>query len=157
MGHQVEGLLDRILYTAGVAAGFGVRRDSQKPVDSGRGPLGGLADRLQIGLEVVVATLVDLLPGQLGIPADDKERVVQFMRDPAQKGAQRGELLHLLEVLLDPLALGPIVDDSDVMGHPPLRDPQRRDRQVDRKSTRLNSSHSQISYAVFCLKKKKLS
>src|SRR2546430_8668015 len=27
--------------------------------------------------------------------------------------------------------------------------------QPDRKSTRLNSSHSQISYAVFCLKKKK--
>src|SRR2546430_12657828 len=27
---------------------------------------------------------------------------------------------------------------------------------VDRKSTRLNSSHSQISYAVFCLKKKKV-
>src|SRR2546430_11227900 len=27
--------------------------------------------------------------------------------------------------------------------------------QGDRKSTRLNSSHSQISYAVFCLKKKK--
>src|SRR5688572_31600975 len=34
-------------------------------------------------------------------------------------------------------------DDRDE-GHPP-----------DRKSTRLNSSHSQISYAVFCLKKKK--
>src|SRR2546427_7184269 len=30
----------------------------------------------------------------------------------------------------------------------------RHDR-GDRKSTRLNSSHSQISYAVFCLKKKK--
>src|SRR2546430_5586793 len=28
-------------------------------------------------------------------------------------------------------------------------------RTPDRKSTRLNSSHSQISYAVFCLKKKK--
>src|SRR3989475_4873163 len=28
-------------------------------------------------------------------------------------------------------------------------------REKDRKSTRLNSSHSQISYAVFCLKKKK--
>src|SRR2546430_7454694 len=27
-------------------------------------------------------------------------------------------------------------------------------RRLDRKSTRLNSSHSQISYAVFCLKKK---
>src|SRR2546427_3726911 len=35
---------------------------------------------------------------------------------------------------------------------------KRRPRQSflrDRKSTRLNSSHSQISYAVFCLKKKK--
>src|SRR2546421_2795960 len=29
------------------------------------------------------------------------------------------------------------------------------DRKRDRKSTRLNSSHDQISYAVFCLKKKK--
>src|SRR2546427_2348643 len=29
-------------------------------------------------------------------------------------------------------------------------------RRRDRKSTRLNSSHSQISYAVFCLKKKKM-
>src|SRR3712207_6985843 len=29
-------------------------------------------------------------------------------------------------------------------------------RQVDRKSTRLNSSHANISYAVFCLKKKKI-
>src|SRR2546430_10788713 len=29
-------------------------------------------------------------------------------------------------------------------------------RRIDRKSTRLNSSHSQISYAVFCLKKKKI-
>src|SRR2546430_12283730 len=32
---------------------------------------------------------------------------------------------------------------------------RRRDLRSDRKSTRLNSSHSQISYAVFCLKKKK--
>src|SRR2546427_5549640 len=31
----------------------------------------------------------------------------------------------------------------------------RRKPALDRKSTRLNSSHSQISYAVFCLKKKK--
>src|SRR3712207_6865064 len=31
----------------------------------------------------------------------------------------------------------------------------RRTRNGDRKSTRLNSSHANISYAVFCLKKKK--
>src|SRR2546427_7010495 len=34
-------------------------------------------------------------------------------------------------------------------------DAHRRRGTQDRKSTRLNSSHSQISYAVFCLKKKK--
>src|SRR2546430_3327454 len=33
--------------------------------------------------------------------------------------------------------------------------PVRVTTNLDRKSTRLNSSHSQISYAVFCLKKKK--
>src|SRR3712207_7129699 len=39
------------------------------------------------------------------------------------------------------------VDDDDV---------RRVDRgRIDRKSTRLNSSHANISYAVFCLKKKK--
>src|SRR5690606_41134050 len=31
------------------------------------------------------------------------------------------------------------------------------DERIDRKSTRLNSSHVKISYAVFCLKKKKIS
>src|SRR2546430_13753091 len=35
-----------------------------------------------------------------------------------------------------------------------IRHPHRL-QLLDRKSTRLNSSHSQISYAVFCLKKKK--
>src|ERR1039458_8616016 len=34
--------------------------------------------------------------------------------------------------------------------------PRLRNEQTDRKSTRLNSSHLGISYAVFCLKKKKL-
>src|SRR5258707_1888701 len=36
------------------------------------------------------------------------------------------------------------------------RDRRVADRDEDRKSTRLNSSHANISYAVFCLKKKKL-
>src|SRR3712207_7890829 len=34
--------------------------------------------------------------------------------------------------------------------------PGSRDALQDRKSTRLNSSHANISYAVFCLKKKKI-
>src|SRR3712207_7323865 len=41
-----------------------------------------------------------------------------------------------------------------LLGHPDLR--RRLDLVAgDRKSTRLNSSHANISYAVFCLKKKK--
>src|SRR2546428_9124293 len=46
-------------------------------------------------------------------------------------------------------------------GHAGLARCRQRDRRAvaprrsDRKSTRLNSSHDQISYAVFCLKKKK--
>src|SRR5579859_8274219 len=39
--------------------------------------------------------------------------------------------------------------------HRPRCPPRLTHRPQDRKSTRLNSSHSQISYAVFCLKKKK--
>src|SRR3712207_8587185 len=39
-------------------------------------------------------------------------------------------------------------------GHPELR--AAADQDLDRKSTRLNSSHANISYAVFCLKKKKM-
>src|SRR2546422_8028200 len=38
---------------------------------------------------------------------------------------------------------------------PPLRGAPLEGRREDRKSTRLNSSHGYISYAVFCLKKKK--
>src|SRR2546430_13305572 len=59
------------------------------------------------------------------------------------------------------------VETRDERGHQLLRPRRNRSRvrdrlqmgdhrlQEDRKSTRLNSSHSQISYAVFCLKKKK--
>src|SRR2546422_1697841 len=45
----------------------------------------------------------------------------------------------------------PVAAGAD-LGARPLH---RRIGQIDRKSTRLNSSHGYISYAVFCLKKKK--
>src|SRR2546430_9703851 len=46
--------------------------------------------------------------------------------------------------------------DGDALGDPRGRTAGALELEADRKSTRLNSSHSQISYAVFCLKKKKI-
>src|SRR5438270_4212768 len=46
------------------------------------------------------------------------------------------------------------VDVESFICVPPTDRPRPVDQLIDRKSTRLNSSHSQISYAVFCLKKK---
>src|SRR2546422_6555119 len=45
--------------------------------------------------------------------------------------------------------------DDERHGDPCAARPARVGRPIDRKSTRLNSSHGYISYAVFCLKKKK--
>src|SRR3989475_151283 len=50
-----------------------------------------------------------------------------------------------------PIAVGAVEEQPALVSHPPIRYPPEMQ---DRKSTRLNSSHSQISYAVFCLKKK---
>src|SRR5205085_12471515 len=61
--------------------------------------------------------------------------------EPAYRlGWERGERKLLI------VSVG--TGSAPVLGHEP------DDQQLDRKSTRLNSSHSQISYAVFCLKKK---
>src|SRR3712207_7257196 len=66
--------------------------------------------------------------------------------------------------LVETLAVAFLVHDLDVIGaatHLNGRLPeahavvQGRCEFLDRKSTRLNSSHANISYAVFCLKKKK--
>src|SRR5689334_23809103 len=65
----------------------------------------------------------------------------------------------------DPLSLGPdsvgyrLLRDACVFGGATLTATDMGVAagivEIDRKSTRLNSSHSSISYAVFCLKKKK--
>src|SRR2546430_13411877 len=49
----------------------------------------------------------------------------------------------------------PVIKSGDTLFLKLGGDGRNVERNQDRKSTRLNSSHSQISYAVFCLKKKK--
>src|SRR2546430_8195219 len=71
-------------------------------------------------------------------------RSVREGRDVADVPAIRDRREHSAHDLSG-ARLGHIGNDVHVLGPCDL----------DRKSTRLNSSHSQISYAVFCLKKKK--
>src|SRR3712207_6977605 len=84
----------------------------------------------------------------------------------------RSELVRRLAPRVRALKIGPGTDPEAEMG--PLVTREHRDRVKgyidlgeaegaelvvdgrDRKSTRLNSSHANISYAVFCLKKKKI-
>src|SRR2546430_13168637 len=75
-------------------------------------------------------------------------RSVQVAREPREARARHVEphpmspLEHVRRRIAADLVLGDLARLEQL----------RRDR----KSTRLNSSHSQISYAVFCLKKKKI-
>src|SRR5256886_10280356 len=73
-------------------------------------------------------------------------------------------LFRSLDGLHAQLALGGAVSRRHGWGRPARlfpdadrgAEPDVAQDDQDRKSTRLNSSHSQISYAVFCLKKKKI-
>src|SRR2546430_10253012 len=58
-----------------------------------------------------------------------------------------------LDDAVDLLGRGALFQQEFRLGAVELQHPVADE--ADRKSTRLNSSHSQISYAVFCLKKKK--
>src|SRR5262245_65264551 len=72
--------------------------------------------------------------------------------DPKDRAeVQRVSGQPLVPVLTD--GGNPIVDSMEIVRYLEDRFPERP--RLDRKSTRLNSSHLGISYAVFCLKKKK--
>src|SRR2546430_9297797 len=76
-------------------------------------------------------------------------------QDPAAAFLRLAGRLDLLDIRLAPLPLILAVVEQVIQ----LADARRKLdllHRRDRKSTRLNSSHSQISYAVFCLKKKKI-
>src|SRR2546430_9379541 len=87
--------------------------------------------------------------------------------DVSREGVQR-DLLPLVEGSTVATKYGPVKTDHVLfiasgafsLSKPSDLIPELQGRlpirvELDRKSTRLNSSHSQISYAVFCLKKKK--
>src|SRR5258708_18749600 len=80
---------------------------------------------------------------------------VFFFNDTATTEIYTLSLHDALPISVRPHAVG---DHRPARTHGPVQHGEEplRARQQDRKSTRLNSSHQIISYAVFCLKKKKL-
>src|SRR2546427_288566 len=95
----------------------------------------------------------------LGLREDPAER---NQKPPSPQDVLRASIevqenkLRLTEAELSPLTLRAPMDGLvRVINHRSGEAINVGEPIVDRKSTRLNSSHSQISYAVFCLKKKK--
>src|SRR2546422_7430690 len=77
-----------------------------------------------------------------------------LFRSEDEEVGERGAVDEARPRLLGHEAHRGVVDDLDLLHELPVRGVVALARR-DRKSTRLNSSHGYISYAVFCLKKKK--
>src|SRR2546430_5566989 len=82
-----------------------------------------------------------------------RSRLLQFPRRSLIAGNDIAQLRHALDVFGGSRAF-PGDTHQTAQFRSSVQDVLSTNPQSDRKSTRLNSSHSQISYAVFCLKKK---
>src|SRR5689334_24351900 len=80
---------------------------------------------------------------------DAADRGVAIERSPVGVGAAEVERRALTAAQVEDIVRAEVAEREAA-----ARDYEKAGR-LDRKSTRLNSSHSSISYAVFCLKKKK--
>src|SRR2546427_11416489 len=114
----------------------------------------------QVGLDGVLAFVLQLVRPQLVHQADAAPLLVQVQEHPLPHLLDH--LQRVMELLAAVAAKRPEHIGREASGMHADQDLVIRfDRALDqrdvgdRKSTRLNSSHSQISYAVFCLKKKK--
>src|SRR3712207_1350694 len=98
---------------------------------------------------------------ELGIAGDEVIRRIEALK--------RGRVIRQISAIFDTRVLGyesslvaariPAHGLNEgakaINSHPGVSHNYERNNALDRKSTRLNSSHANISYAVFCLKKKK--
>src|SRR5688572_31374604 len=90
----------------------------------------------------------DAMPADVTAPQPDHAAHGAMPADGAPAVDHSAHLMHMTG------ALGPYAMTRDASGTAWQPESTPMEAIQDRKSTRLNSSHSQISYAVFCLKKK---
>src|SRR5256885_12988338 len=83
-----------------------------------------------------------------------ESQLVEFLLRHPQRRSGEMVMLYPQPTLYSKHVLVPYTPAGDRVGQLLESDPQLRALAQDRKSTRLNSSHLVISYAVFCLKKK---
>src|SRR2546422_9849588 len=135
--------------------------DAQRPSGA---EIGNLPDRLQIVVELLIAVV-----GPVGHPDVAAQINLETVRQvefaellPCLLAADLRDEAAVLVVLHDAIVAVAIGDEdvalrieADIARAAEDVLLRRRIRTRDRKSTRLNSSHGYISYAVFCLKKKK--
>src|SRR2546427_8779744 len=95
----------------------------------------------------------------LDAEANRRERILDLVRhlarhfSPGEDAGGAGECRRIIE--RDDATVGRGAQQRELHANLSPADCELALLNQDRKSTRLNSSHSQISYAVFCLKKKK--
>src|SRR3712207_7158459 len=78
-----------------------------------------------------------------------------LFRSEAGTGDVSNATGHMRQIRAEIAKLAALPEDELYVAAKELQAPYELVKEVDRKSTRLNSSHANISYAVFCLKKKK--
>src|SRR5690625_2260767 len=116
---------------------------------------------MKLGFSPVTAAILDLdeafeLADELELDfielSHDLHEVMPALQEPGKvqqlsRATGIGTTVHLSFVDLNLASVVPVARETAV-------ERTRRGLELDRKSTRLNSSHVAISYAVFCLKKK---
>src|SRR6266511_4659833 len=96
---------------------------------------------------------------EVAIDLENREAVAEHA-DPEQlvpdlRGGGQSVKKFVVQHRVDGRRGGPALRTDEELPLPLRKGPDAGERAEDRKSTRLNSSHVKISYAVFCLKKKK--
>src|SRR2546430_2005458 len=105
-----------------------------------------------VGIAIGAGTDVAIETGRVVLMKSDPSdvlRVIRLSKATITKMKQNLFWASFCNILAIPIAAGILYPNFGIILRPEVS------ALLDRKSTRLNSSHSQISYAVFCLKKKK--